>query len=137
LLWLNRPPVAIAEVSNVTFDSSTWPNATDVKSVCMTPHGLDQWAWHGVPNAKVTVTLDGSSSYDPDAGDRLIYAWNLAAPRDQPKAFLSLPVGLLGGVVVNLVAGFAPHDEPHAGSGRVVERCCGPDTDFTSLAFFA
>ncbi len=93
LIWLNRPPVAIAKVSNVTFNSSNWAGAKDIQAVCMTTSGPKTWVWHGVPGAKVVVTLDASASYDPDAADSLQYSWNSAPFGDDKTGYMYLPTG--------------------------------------------
>lgn len=92
LIWINRPPVAIAKAANVTFNSALWPDAKDNTQSCMTPKGPKIWTWHGVLGAKVPVLVDGSSSFDPN-GDRLVYAWNLVALGSQPAGYLMLGPG--------------------------------------------
>jgi len=93
MIWLNRPPVAIIRASNVTFNSSGFPGARDVTESCMTQDGPKSWTFHGVPGAKVTVTLDGSSSYDPDPGDSLQYSWSGKAVGNQKTVYLQLSPG--------------------------------------------
>jgi hypothetical protein len=102
LAWDNRPPVAVATVSNVDFHSS---QMEPCKSTCTSPPSAAGCAaqcvhrdcqgvqWIGLKGATAPVRLDGSASYDPD-GDSLLYSWSLKVENDgQPVGLANLPTG--------------------------------------------
>ena len=90
--WINRPPVAIAHAANVVFDSSKMrpcnrrPDAPQCQQVthCKCSQGTHDMKWVGLAGASTIVALDASASYDPDAGDSLLYAWNGFPAGTQP-----------------------------------------------------
>lgn len=94
--WTNRPPVAVAQVCNVKFDSSRMPGAPTTPRKLTCPNGA-RTTWSGIPGATVPVRLNGSGSYDPDPLDSLVYSWDLgkgfATSGTQPVQSIALPQG--------------------------------------------